>query len=422
MRESEESQGLVTILAAGALAVAGLFGAASLYPLVTGAREWFYSFITAHISLGIHLWIPAAEIVVWRYSARLLEVRVKPVAGTLAGLIIGGSLMALGLVEGWSRPLPIDYAPMFKSPLFAAGMIVVYTVWLAASLTPLRAWLAFVREHRPERKKAPVALAGFLAASVAAWATAVNILAACVTTPKDVSATYAFQTIAYGPGHSIQFAHVSMMAATWIMMSGFEDRGWRRTALRSLFTLAGGFVALTPLLYVFEDPVAQTMGMAWTLSLGMVLGTVTLLMGAVILSGMNRSSRSAALVVVSMLCFLVGGAAPSLDDRESLALTAHYHGLLMGVSSSYIGLIMGTRAGSMRPAVLFGTGGLLMALSFLWLTQTRLLRKTVALEGLWPESQTACVILLTGATLAGVAVLWQTLDLIRNKKPPEPPE
>lgn len=413
MRLENEIRSLPIVIAMAGLTVAGVFGMASLYPLISGAGIWFYSSITAHLAFALHLWIPAAEVAVWEMAAPQLGVNVKPFRVVRPGLVIGAVLMVIGVFPGWGDPLPIDYAPMFKNIVFAAGMAVVYSVWLLSSTNPLWAW----REFKIKNPGAapPVTLAGFMAASIAAWATAINVLAALLTMPDSVPSAYFFRVTMFGPGHSIQFAHVLLMVTAWVIISGFRDEGRRRAVLAVLFALPAGFTMCTPFIYAYEDPVSQTLGMIWTLSLGMALGTSTLALGITILTGMDKASKAKGLVTISMLCFLVGGAAPSLDDRESLALTAHYHGLLIGVSASYMGVLAGRFSGLMKPATIFGAGGLVMALSFAKLTDSRLLRKTAAMEGIWADHGLASLFLLAGTTLAAAGAGWQIYSFLAGK-------
>ncbi|MGK7344838.1 MAG: hypothetical protein ACNS63_03400 [Candidatus Nitrospinota bacterium M3_3B_026] len=396
------------------LAAAGLFGLASLYPLIFGARDWFYSTLTAHLALMSHVWIPAAEITIWNMAGRIAGTRVKSYRWTGPVAAGGGVLILAGTVAGWDRPAPVDYAPAFGSPLFTAGMAAVYAAWLAASLTPFRAWAALGKD--PDGAAPPIILAGMMAASAAAWATAVNALLAWLATPGSLAGASSLGTVAYGPGHSIQFTHVTLMTCAWIMLSGFRDEGLKRTALALLYAAAACAAMATPLIYIFEDPVSQTLKMTWTLVLGGGLGTTSFLAAVVIFAGRGRPSGALALVAVAMVSFVAGGLLPSLDDRESMALTGHYHGLLIAVSASFLGLLTGRKAKTTVPAALFGLGGLLMALSFLWLAGTRLLRKTVSVDGLWADHPAGTLALLFASSAAAAGAAWQMVSYLRGSR------
>ena len=139
MRNGDDRRRVAVVIAVTALAVAGLFGMASLYPLAMGGGAWFYSSVTAHITLAVHLWIPTAEIAVWETSAPVLGVKTKPLPGTRIALGLGAILMIAGAAIGWNAPFPIDYAPIFRTPVFVAGMGLVYLAWLAGSTIPVRA-------------------------------------------------------------------------------------------------------------------------------------------------------------------------------------------------------------------------------------------------------------------------------------------
>lgn len=402
MEKIIEGDSLIKNIAIFWLAGAGLLGVGASYPLLTGENRFFYSFLTAHLAFAIHLWIPAVEIALWRYFIR--STGHNPPGGpiTAFGLLAGGLFMAIGAWIGADNPLPLDYAPLFPNTPFVAGLAAVYALWLIHSIL---VWVAFLSKSKAARKENEIPFAaGFLGAALAAMVTIINLALGAVTLPSGLEPFYAIQIAVYGGGHSIQFVHIPLMITAWGILAGVWEKERPRKALVRLFAVMAGLVFWTPLLYFFADPVTQTHGVPWTMLIGLGLGTVSLVASITVL---YAGGWKIPVIVISFACFLVGGWSPGISDRTALSLTAHYHGLLGAATTAYLALFFDRRR--KIPSIFFGSGALLIAFSFLLLSPISLPRKTAAIEGLLSAYPAASAGVITGASLAGIAVLWIVL-------------
>ena len=266
-------------------------------------------------------------------------------------------------------------------------------------------WPGFPDLKFRQCEKTPLFAAGFLGAALAAIITFVNLALGAITLPPGLETSYAIQIIVYGAGHSIQFVHIPLMITVWGIMAVIWEKERVSFGLARLFAVMAGLVLWTPLLYLFSDPVAQAHGIPWTMLLGLGLGTISLATSIYLL---YNGGWKTPVVAISFVCFLVGGWAPGISDRTALSLTAHYHGLLGAVTIAYLGLFFDR--GRKVPTIFFGSGVLLVALSFLSLSAISLPRKTASIEGLFAIHPVAATGIVAGAVLACIGVLWIVLS------------
>lgn len=403
MRKKIEVETVIKNIALAGLAATGLFGALALYPLLADDAGLFYMFLTAHLTFAIHFWLPAVEIVAWRFFANSFGNPPQGGIFTLATLTCGGAMMAGGFFLGADNPLPIDYAPLFSHWLFLSGVTVVYASWLFNASIALAAW--WKAKQSKDQQAPPLMSAGFLTASLAAWITLINAVLGAITIPSGLEFSYAFSTALYGAGHTIQFVHIPLMVTLWAIYAGVWEKKRAGKALALTLAVAAGFVVWTPFFYIIADPITQARGASWTMLLGLGLGTVSLIAGIIVLSYGGWAFPA---LVVSFACFLVGGWAPGLADRTALSLTGHYHGLLGAVTTAC--LILFYDRGKRWPSFLFGLGALVMAYSFASLSSIQLPRKTATIYGLMGTNPYESAGIIAGSVAAGIAVLWIILS------------
>ncbi len=408
--EEESIDSRLKTVALSGLVLAGILGSCSLYLLVTGSGDIFYQFLTAHLSLALHLWLPVVEIILFRACYSSLVKREPGFSGvTFWSVTAGFFLMVAGIVTGIDRAIPIDYAPFFYSPLFFCGMVTIYITWLFNSMAPLIAFRRYKLES--QAAMAPWWFAGYATASIAAMVTAVNTILGFITVPSGLEIGFFIEASIYGGGHSIQFVHISLMIALWAKISGFPKSDRFGKVAQVVFTLIACLALLTPAMYLFDNALEQTRQSGWTLLLGIGLGSFSMIAAMTVILGMRWSATMAPVILLSFACFLVGGWAPGLADRTSLSLTAHFHGLLGGFTATFLLVVYqsGNRE-DWRKAFLFGAGILVLAFSFADLSSLPLLRKASTLAGVYSMNPLAATGLLAGGLISGIGVIWIAFD------------
>jgi len=394
------------------LVVSGLFGLVTLYRLVMGRPDDFYHSLTTHLTLALHFWLPAAEIFIFRHLYGEWMGEKAPGERLTTPLLVGGALsLLIGATTGEGTPHPFDYAPIFDSGWFMGGLACVYGLWLATASLPLYAWPVLRRTGEP----LPPGYAGFAAASLAAWITFLDLLLGFATLPDFATGGYAFSIALFGPGHAIQFVRIPLMIALWAHLA--QNKKGDHRLFTPMMTITAGLALFTPTLYTLYDPVTQSHQIIWTLLLGMGLGSCAILAGAEILLRHPKQRGVTPLLILCFIAFLVGGWAPGLSARTALSLTAHYHGLLGGVTATYLAILLLRIDPRCMSGVHFASGALLVSFAFARLASLPLPRKTASLENIFTLDPISCSGLIIGALICGYAVIEGIWRLTRKERP-----
>ncbi len=388
------------------LGLAGLLGMGALAPLAIGSATGFYLFMTAHLALAIHGWLPAAESALFDRVARECGVKRSnaEIAFVRYAQTAGVTLMTLGALVAPETTAPLDYLPHFASPLFVVGMGLIYAGWLVAASWPLRGW--------SDMKKG-TGLPGFVAAGGAAWISAVNFFVAAIALPAGLPGGYALQTAVYGAGHTLQFVHVMIMTTLWGIALGSFRWPWAERLAGIGFAFGLGLILWSPAIHATIDPVEQTHTLVWTLLLGIGLGLVAMITGGAAIVGL-REWRGSPLVGLAVIAFAFGSWVPGMSDRTALSLTAHYHGMLGAISAIYLAILY--ERPPYRESLTFGAGTLLIGVGFAKVAHIPLPRKTATLTGLWEIDPVATGMVVVGALMAGGAALHLALTMWRKTK------
>ncbi|VAW39553.1 hypothetical protein MNBD_DELTA03-187, partial [hydrothermal vent metagenome] len=341
------------------LLLGGFFGLCTLYPLIFGGNAIFYALLTAHLATLLHLWLPCAEAAIFIIIASeqfgYENLRLEKIVRLL--IFVGALFLIAGALKGETRPAPIDYAPLFPSPIFLAGMGLIYTGWATSATILLRAFLSNRREIGPNALMICVCITGVIA-------TLVSVFAAFVTMPESAGARYPYISLFYGAGHIIQFVRIPLMVLLFSLMLGscFGKTGRRLISLCMATALLLSLLA--PVQYFLLDPVTQTTKPYWTLLLGGGLGSLTTISIVTILFSRRTCNTPFPLVIIASLSFLVSGILPGMADRIELTLTAHYHGLLGALSATYCAFLFENYKKSVNGAIAFATGTFIISITF----------------------------------------------------------
>ncbi len=382
------------------LLLGGFFGLSTLYPLIFGGNFVFYALLTAHLSTLLHLWLPSAEAAIFITIAfdQFGYKNLRLAKSVRLLIFIGTIFLIIGAVTGMSRPAPIDYAPLFPSPSFLAGMGLIYTGWAISALILLQALLKNKKEREPNSLMIYVCITGVIA-------TLVSVFLAFATMPESGGARYPYISLFYGAGHIIQFVRIPLMVLLFSLMldSRFGKVGGRVISVCMAIALLLSFLA--PVQYFLLDPVTQTTKPYWTLLLGGGLGTLSTISIVTILLSRRTCSVPFPLVIVASLSFLVSGILPGLADRIELTLTAHYHGLLGALSATYCAFLFENYKKSVNGAVAFAVGTFIISITFGLMAGEGILRKSAMVDGLIDFNSAGSIGLATGALItAGSAI------------------
>jgi hypothetical protein len=372
-------------LAVGSLVIAGLLSLAVVVgrlPFISGVIDdplFFKRCLVVHVDLALVVWFYA-------FLAALNTLRTGAAPGAVgrAGFILSvagvGAMLAGALVRG-AQPVLANYVPVIDHPLFLGGLGAFFTGTLVALLETLG------RPSRPRLGGLPADSAtGLQAAAVAFVLAAATWLATRAALPEGLDSWTRFEFSAWGAGHVLQVANVTVMVALWLWLLA---RATGRPVLgaagaRALFAVLLAPHFAMPLLTARGalDPLyhhGATLLMRWGI-FPVVLAALVLCLRHLRRHGvsadpMARTARAgfAASAGLTVLGFLLGACIRS----STTLVPAHYHASLGGVTvalmtAAYLicaaaargGLTEGVRRGARRQLALFGWGQAVFALGF----------------------------------------------------------
>jgi hypothetical protein len=436
-------------LAVGSLVVAGLFAAVAAFartPVVyrlfsAGA---FQLALVGHVTFAFTVWFVAFAGALWVYVAWRANLALSA-RWSWAGLSVattGTALLAVPAFTGGGRPYLSDYVPAIDHRLFWAGLALT---GLGVGVQAVAYLAAYGRGRRPARwaggpRGADVPEALAMAVGALAMLLALGVAALSLARLQDeVPFGYRLRALFWGPGHLLQFLHVSGTMAAWLVAAAVAvgvAPPPRRVVRACVWGLLP-FLLATAALYLAYAPEALlrnhlvTIGTFWGLGAGAV--PVGLMLGA----AWRRLGRPDRLpwgspvfsgAALSLLLFATGGILGVVGFNQDTRVPAHYHGMVGAVTLAYMGLapllleISGRRLWSARVArwqpYLYGLGLVGIMAGMHWAGGHGAPRKTFGFT--WANAQALVAMNLMGlgsllAILGGLAfVLNVGIPLVRR--------
>jgi cytochrome c oxidase subunit I len=356
-----------------------------------GTAELFGRALVLHVTFAVVVWFLACAAGIWTLAA---GGRGGETSGTVRWIAIALSALGLAgmlapLFSGAAQPVLANYVPVLDHPLFLAGlMLLAAGVGLHGAATA-RDVMRGVRDGQVWQLGA---LLSMIAAAFALGALIASIaLAGLPSTPAG------FETVAWAPGHLLQFVHVLLLMSVWIMLGESalgESLAPRRWLTVLLLTAAAPLLAV-PAIYLGYPIDGADFRRAFTRLMTWGLWPAPALLGLLVLSRLMRAWRKAKLapatpaLVLSVVLFLIGCVLGALIRTDSTMVPAHYHGTVGAVTLAYMALgyhllpAFGVRARGMPvrwQPVLYGAGLIVLALALAWSGWLGVPRKTLHMD------------------------------------------
>lgn len=376
----------VAALALSTLCALLLIGARTplLAPLAAGG-ELFRRALVLHVGLAVLVWFLSAAAGLWTVAAGAAGGSARWCALALAGAGVAAMLAPLALGSG--APLLANYLPVLDHPLFLAGLALFccgVALCAACSLGPLLRRL----------RGGPAWRLGALLSLVAAMLALLALAAGAAGAPGNHGQA-GVDTLAWGPGHMLQFVHVIGLMCAWSMLAeqALGRPALGRRALAALLLLAFAPLLASAPIYAMHAPASAEFRRAFTLLMAFGAWPAAALLGLHLLRCLWRAraalAGNPAALLLSVLLFLLGCALGALIRADSTMVPAHYHGTVGAVTLAYMGLgyrllaacggRAGTRLARWQPR-LYGAGLLLLALGLAWSGTLGVPRKTLHID------------------------------------------
>ena len=359
-----------------------------MFGTVATSGELFGRALVLHVSLAVMIWFLACAAGFWTIAAGGAASPLRWAALALAAA--GLAAMVTTLFFGSAAPVLANYVPVLNHPVFLTGLSLFLVAVVLCGAASLR---GMVRQL----KDGPVWRLGALLSLLVA-AVALGALIASIAKAQLPASHAAFEILAWGPGHVLQFLHVILLMSVWTVLGEqvlgqpVAPRRW----LAGLLLLAAAPVLAVPVLYSIYPIDSTDFRRAFTLLMALGVWPAAVLLALRLLLQLKRAGRAvwsapqAPALLMSTLLFLLGCVLGAMIRNDTTMVPAHYHGTVGAVTLAYMALgyqllpafgVVGNqgRLVGWQP-VLYGSGLMILSLALAWSGWLGVPRKTLHVD------------------------------------------
>jgi cytochrome c oxidase subunit I len=418
----------LTALALSTLCAVLLIAARTpLFGTVAASGELFGRALVLHVSLAVVIWFLACAAGFWTLAAGTAANPLRWAALVLAAA--GMVVMVTPLFFSAAPPVLANYVPVLDHPVFLVGLALFLTAVALSGAASLRGMVHQIKGG----KEGPVWRLGALLSLLVA-AVALGALITSIAMAKAAGSQTGFETLAWSPGHILQFVHVILLMSVWIVLGervlgqAVAPPRW----LMGLMLLAATPVLAVPVIY-FNYPIdSSDFRHAFTLLMALGCWPAPALLALRLLLQLKRAGRSvwtglqAPALLMSTLLFLLGCLLGAMIRNDSTMVPAHYHGTVGAVTLAYMALgyqllpafgLAGNRGRRVRwQPVLYGSGLMILALALAWSGWLGVPRKTLHVDVIvqYPAYFAAMSLAGLGGLLAISGAALFVMNIVRS--------
>jgi cytochrome c oxidase subunit I len=386
-------------LAVASLLAAGVFSLLLVLSRTPGVQDFipwvdfFHVALVVHVDLSVLIWFLSMAGAFWTASNPDSGGYMDRLAWNISA--VGALMMVACPFFGVGDPLMNNYVPVLQHPayylalgLFGLGIFLLLLGRLRVLPGPINngqallAWLCYL-------SALPTLLSMFA------------LVLSFLSIPSHYEGEYYFELLFWGAGHTLQFTHTLLLLGAWLWLaSACGARTLNQP--RILFLLS--ILVILPIVFVPwiyasvpVDSVEHRLDFTRLMQYGglacMPLGLIAVwqLAFSPRAKGLQKPIKSA--FIASGILFTAGGIIGFLIEGVNVVIPAHYHGSIVGVTLSFMGvayLLMpklglgapDIRLASIQPYV-YGGGQLMHILGLAWSGGYGVQRKTAgAAQGL----------------------------------------
>ncbi len=434
------------LLAAGSLAIAGVFALLLAFSRIPGSEEliawpagFFDKGLVIHVVFSFVIWLLAA----FALLSSIAAFQLVP-AGSLRLAWLGRAGPALVALAFPLLFLPAfastgeaslnNYIPVIIGPVYYAGL-----GFLALGvLAPVLRLIANARGAW--RHENPFAQTMLNSGMIYIMALVMIAIAAAYLIGDEPSQALN-EDLFWSGGHVLQILNTAILTASWALLLRLSmgadaiNAGIEKTA--AILLLA--FALPSPLIFAMFETFSFEQYKAFT-DAKMLLGIPVILLAAGAIPGLVRRARASGLpwdntaFLAAMLAppvFAAGGILGFFVDGADTRTPAHYHGVIAGVNLVLMGLFLQfilpvisrpPRAGRMirLQLYLFGGGQFIACIGLFWAGGYGAARKTAgAAQGLEDGAMIGMALNGIGALIAvigGIMFIWTVLRALLERK------
>lgn len=332
-------------LGIAALAIAGIFAVILVMartPQLAVFTQLFSVALVVHVDLSVLVWFLAIAGMLWSY---VVNAHTAPLPYFQAAAFwvsaAGTALIALSPLHPEWQVIKSNYIPVLYNPLFMVGLSLLMAGIIVA-IIPV------ILNFRAKQSDSILVRAIYWSA----WIVAVALLAFSLsaaqldsTLPLDAR----FETLFWAGGHILQFVFTQLALIGWLVLFyGLGITLSSRTRTLFLWLLPFGYIAsiLSVVAFVYY-PVGSAEFITFFTHKMIVLGGIApaIFMGYIAinlvkLGRIKRTTRALwSSLIMSWLVFAAGGVIAFLIQGQNVTIPAHYHGSIVGVTLSLMGMV-----------------------------------------------------------------------------------
>lgn len=336
--------------------------------------DFFQMALVLHVNLSSLIWFLAFAGAMWSLRTGSRWASLSWLAFWIAA--VGASIVTLSPFAGTGAPLMNNYVPILNHPIFLTGLAL-----FGGGVALMAVRILFT--VNPVRPSDPWTI-GLYGAAVAVAFGFVSLGWSFATVPSLPAGAY-FESVFWGLGHSLQFAHTLMMLVVWLILAdrlGARVRLGPRT-LAALLVLVIAPLLAVPVIHASHAATTEEFRQGFTALMSWGTWPAALPVGVALLFALakNRSPDNEMrplrmALLLSLTLFASGLVIGSLIRHDNAMVPAHYHGVIGAVTLAYMGLGLHLlpQLGFAKPLsrlarwqpVCYGGGTLLMVLGLAW--------------------------------------------------------
>jgi cytochrome c oxidase subunit I len=332
------------LLAISALAFSGIY---SFFPYalrtpflakILNLADLFSVSLMVHVNLGVLVWFMSV-------ASMLMTILIKPSFYTISftaviTAIVGTVFIIVSPFVGSAEAYKNDYIPILHNFCFILGIALFFSACLVQSII---AALSFSNVQDNIAKLIIFYLAVIFLVSVVVFLISVFQLKQVVM-QTNIGLLQFYQLLFWGMGHVLQFCYVQLLIFAWIVIIDRAniqlnlEYDWFRLVMRLNF--AG--IVILPLLYLVYPVDDMDNYNFFTLHMKYWGGALTMLIAGIIAYSIFKSKASAHIgktaFYYSLMLITTGGVIGYLIKGANVTIPAHYHGVILGITVSLMGL------------------------------------------------------------------------------------
>jgi heme/copper-type cytochrome/quinol oxidase subunit 1 len=332
---------VLALLAAGIFSVLLVLARTPSIGEIIPFADFFHTALVIHVDLSVLVWIFAFAGILWSLSSRAVVPIIS--RSIFAVVLLGTLIISISPFTGSANPLMSNYIPVLEDPLFLSGLLifgigvtcqVVYSMSAMPPVGQVMTGPAVIRF-------------GLNCAAISACIAVGAFIWSYISVPIELTSDIYYELLFWGGGHILQYTYTLLMMVSWLWLSTSAGVDLPLSPRVMLFMLGVGLfsVFLAPLIYFAYEvtDLRHRELFTWLMSYGGSLATLPLGI-AIYYSLLQKKPQSPAeksahaALLTSLVLFGAGGVIGFMITGSNVTIPAHYHGCIVGVTLSLMGV------------------------------------------------------------------------------------